>query len=114
MPSIIPCSAVGALLIKSVKAAFCVDQSLRCLGISCGLRLVGRRYPGGKPVIEVPGETPMSALTAALPMTVAPVLVIKLVGEDGEASCRTEINLLRLGFAGQSDAHKAKRCGTYE
>ena len=65
-------------------------------------------------MIEVPGETPMSALTAALPMTVGPVLVIELVGEDGEASCGTEINLLRLGFAGQSDAHKAKRCGAYE
>ena len=64
-------------------------------------------------MIEVPGETPMSALTAALPMTVAPVLVIELVGEDGEASCGTEINLLRLGFADES-GHQAKRRGTCE
>jgi hypothetical protein len=33
------------------------------------------------------------------------------VGEDGEASCGTEINLLRLGIAVEA-GHQAKRCGT--
>ena len=38
----------------------------------------------------------------------------RLVGEDGEARCGTEVDFLRLGIARQSDAHKAKSCGTNE
>ena len=56
MPSIIRCSAVGALLIKSVKAAF---ASIRACAASASLLWItpgGTTIPGGKPVIEVPGR----------------------------------------------------------
>ena len=119
MPSIMPCSAVGVRFIKSVKAAF---ASIRACSATASLLWIspgGTTIPGpvgggSKPVIEVPGQTPISDFTMGVPMTVAPVLVIELVGEDGEARCLTEVDFLRLGIAGQSGAHKAKRCGAYE
>src|SRR4029078_4346828 len=91
-----------------------VDQSLRCDGIVVVDYAWWLDNPGRETRNRGTGRDPDVCLDAVATNGRVTGIGNRLVGEDGEASCGTEINLLRLGVAGQSDAHKAKSCGTNE
>ena len=96
------------------KRGVCVDQRLRCDGIVVVDLAWRHDDPGRETRNRSTGRNPDVCLYGGVADDRWTGIGNQLVGEDGEARCRTEVDFLRLGIAGQSDAHKAKRCGTCE